>query len=229
MVHRRTFAPWTLPASVSFLAACLVASLGACGSGSPSTDGGTTDSGNAPDSGLPPGIACTAPFGATANVVVTLTGPDMAVAAQLLGSETASLTYNCAASAVPLDQVPENQLSYFSGGHGAPFFGASLSIAPLQGGACPGLDAGAAFDVSKSACLGITGSVNFDGEDISFTNQGASAASASSGTFTLTAFSAQDGGTVAGAFDNAVFPTSGMTGGSGQVLITGSYSAVNSN
>jgi hypothetical protein len=196
-----------------------------CSGSSSGTDGGAPDSGPSEDTALPAGIACTSPFAATGDVVATFTGQDLAVAAQLLGSENATLLYNCATSAVGSEGSEESTLAYSSGNNGSTFFAANLSVSVISGLDCPTLDAGSVFDVSTS-CVIVQGGVNLDGQGVGFANT--ATPSMASGTFTLSAFSVEDGGTVAGTFNNAQFVTTSATAsGGGQVVLNGSYSAVN--
>ncbi|HUB09838.1 MAG TPA: hypothetical protein VMB50_22740 [Myxococcales bacterium] len=234
--------------SLFALSACFPSedTTGVSSGGSPQTAGRTSGGGNGAGSGsagstgqsgggsggtgadvqsLPTAAGCTTPFTSSGPVTATLTGPDLAVGGGLITASTVTFSFDCAASSIPLDGVPEEGLSYLGGGYGQPAFISDLTVNFPLGTGCPTLASGAEFDVSKSGCISITGGLNIQGELMNFNPPGATGGPSASGTFVVDSYSAQDGGTFAATFTNVVLPTTAAGYADGQLTLNGSYSA----
>jgi hypothetical protein len=194
--------------------------------GSTGQSGGGSGGTGASVQSLPTAAGCTAPFTSSGPVTATLTGPDLAVGGGLITASTVTFPLNCAAGSILSEGVPVEGLSYLGGGYGQPAFISDVTVSFLPGTGCPTLASGAEFDVSKSACLSITGGLNIQGELINFNPPGTTGGPAPSGTFVVDSYSDQDGGTFAATFTNVVLPTTATGYADGQLTLNGSYSAI---
>jgi hypothetical protein len=210
----------------------VLAFLEACSGGSGQTDAGNPDSGSSASATSGSGTSGTGGSGTsssgttssgTSGFCATGQQPTGSVSATVTGTESASFILNCVNGGDGSDGQLVNGVSYFQLVDGG-VESSTVTLTFFYGTSECQPGPGTSFDLSQHSCLQISGTLLVAGATAQFGNVILSPPYAS-GTFALTAWSTASGGTVAGTFSNAVLPETDQ--GSGQMSLSGSYSAIN--